>query len=141
MMSDVHPVLYHGTKISPEVVLVEGLKPVKIMDVVNSIKRKYKVGAVVTDMINDAIRSKRQHLYVYLTSDFDEAASYALGGSNFANLVEIAICDYLGKEWVSNRCGIVYLVKTGQVYADDVEVKMPLVPPEMIVGIVLVGGD
>ena len=74
---------YHGTKVEPRVILREGLKPCPTV-------MKYKENKDLE--IRDIVERKLQHMFVYLTTDYLEAQSYALSGSNFEALIHGENC-------------------------------------------------
>jgi len=126
--------LYHGTKVSPNEVLITGLKPTDIKQTINNVVEKYsfrgQLKCKFKKRILEYVQAKLKHLYVYLTDDFNTAVSYAKYGSNFIGLLEIEACDLLGKTWKPNRIGYVYFVN---LQGKD-EVKVTYVHPKLITG-------
>ncbi len=90
---------YHGTRVSPRVVLHEGLIPARVEEIIWRVKAEYRVGHEVNRLLADDVRRKLGCLHVYLDSDREVAESYAHRGSNFENLLRIEICQHLGIEF------------------------------------------
>lgn len=130
---------YHGTKVKPEIILREGLRPAPINEIVRRVKKDFGVGCEVDPFIKDDIERKRQCLFVYLDSDKDEAIWYAQKGSNFENNLRIEISSYLGLDfdW-KNDSGFLYKIELE--HLREGEIKLFFVKPIEIIKVERING-
>jgi len=118
-------IFYHGTKVKPEVIFAEGLKPCQT-DLLKC--------EGLNSEIDDHIRRKRECMFVYLTDKFEEALGYARTGSNFESNVRLEL------GWGKlDGSGYVYVIDIPIVAKGEIPVKH--VPPNMIMSVEEIGND
>lgn len=123
---------YHGTKIKPEIILKEGLKPAPINKIIQKVKKDFNVGKEIDSFIEDDVSRKHRCLFVYFDSDKDEAIWYAQKGSNFENNLKIEISNYLGLDFNWDK-DIGFLYKIELEHLPKGEIKLPFVKPNEII--------
>lgn len=103
-------IVFHGTKVKPEIILKEGLKPCVI---------DFKKYHGINTEIDDLIRRKKECFFVYLTSSYEEAHDWAMCGSNFINNLKLE----LGEKTLYERPGYIYLIELKIIIKGEFRVK------------------